>query len=78
MVDVALGVLDAQAVEHLLVRARAEGGDGEHLGLAAGEEGGAVGAGQHADLDGDVADVARAAPVGALAALENGADALLL
>ena len=78
MVDVALGVLDAEAVEHLLVRACAEGGDGEHLGLAAGEEGRAVGAGQNADLDCDGADVLGAATVGALAALENGAANFLL
>src|SRR5689334_14997507 len=72
VVDVALALLNAEAVEDLLVVAGAEGGYGEDLGLAAGEETGAVGAGEDADLDVDGADVGGAAAVGALAALEDG------
>ncbi len=51
VVEVALLGLGADRVDPLDVRGRAERGDGEGLGLAAGEEAGAVGARQHADLD---------------------------
>ncbi len=49
----------------------AEGGGDEGLGFAAGEEGGAVDAGEDADLDGDGADLIEGAVVGADAVVED-------
>ena len=63
VVHEALAVLRRERVEPLLLAHRAQGGDGEHLRLAAGEEAGAVGAGQHAHLAGDGADLRRFAAV---------------
>ena len=50
--------------EALHVVAGAEGGGDQGLGFAAGEDGAAVGAGQHADFDPDVADLVEGAAVG--------------
>ena len=69
----ALAPVALDVVEDLLVEDGAEGGDGQGLGLAAGEEGRAVGAGQDADLAGDGADVLEAAAVDAHALVEDGA-----
>ena len=60
-----LGLL-AQAVEPLGVLDRAEGDRGQALGLAAGEEGRAVGPGEEADLDRDGPDLVEAPAVGPL------------
>src|SRR5215208_748173 len=66
VVEVALGRLEAEVVQaHLLARG-AQRGHGEGLRLAAREDGGAVGAGQHAGLDPDLADLVGAAAVRAL------------
>ena len=48
----------------LLVVVGAQGGGDQRLGLAAGEEGGTVGARQHADFDPDVADLVEGAAIG--------------
>ena len=48
----------------LHVVAGAEGGGDQGLGFAAGEDGGAVGAGQNADFDPDIADLVEGAAVG--------------
>ena len=50
--------------EALHVVAGAQGGGDQRLGFAAGEDGGAVGAGQDADFDPDVADLVEGAAVG--------------
>ena len=60
-------------VEDLLVEDRAQRGDAESLGLAAREEGRAVGALEHADLAGDRPDVLEAAAVDAEALVEDAA-----
>ena len=60
-----------QRVDHLLVVAGAERGDDQRLGLAAGEERRAVGAGQHAHLGEDRAHRREVAPVDAPAPLED-------
>ena len=49
----ALGFVAVQGIDLLLVGRAAEGGDGNGLGFAAGEDGGAVGAGQHRRFDFD-------------------------
>jgi hypothetical protein len=60
-----------QLLDALLVALGAERGDRQRLGLAAGEEARAVGARQRADLDRDLADLARPAAVGAHALCEH-------
>ena len=50
--------------EALHVVAGAQGGGDQRLGFAAGEDGGAVGAGQNADFDPDIADLVEGAAVG--------------
>ncbi len=66
-VHVVLFAVLFQRVHHLRVVAGAEDQRGQHLGLAAREQAGAVDTGQQADFAGDLADVGRAAPVGPLA-----------
>ena len=66
VVHEALGFLDVEAVDALLVPGRAQGEQGQHLGLAPGEETGAVGARSHPDVAVDRADLVHAAAVGAL------------
>ena len=66
VVDVALGGLDAEAVDALRLLGGAQREAGEHLGLAAGEQAGAVHARQHADLALDGPDLVGGATVGAL------------
>ena len=61
-----------QAVDHLLGFLGAERGRADRLGLAAGEQGRAVGARQEADHRLDRADLAGGAAVDALALLEDG------
>ncbi len=56
MVHVALGFFNSQTVEDLLVADGAQGGDGKYLGLAAGEQAGAVGPRQQADFAGHGTD----------------------
>src|SRR6266542_2538090 len=70
VMDVTLAIFDAEAVKYLLIGSGAQGGDGQHLGLPAGEQAGAVRSGQHAYFDGDRADVCGAAAIRALAALQ--------
>ena len=66
-------------VEFLRVVAGAEGGEGDGLGFAAGEERRAVGARQDADFAGDRADDVEAAAVEALAVVQDqAADGFLL
>ncbi len=57
--------------EPLGVVAGAEGRGDERLGFAAGEQGGAVGAGQDADLDVDLADLVEGAAIRADAIVED-------
>src|SRR5215211_5368523 len=66
VVEVVLGLQEAERVEPHLVAGRAERGDREGLRLAAGEDRRAVRARRHAHLDPDVADLVRGAAVGAL------------
>ena len=66
MVHEALGLFDAEPVDALLVAGRAQGEQGEHLGLAAGEETGAVRARGHAHFAADLPDLVDAAAVGPL------------
>ena len=63
VVDVALGLVQADAVDALLVGLGAERGDREHLGLAASEQRRAVDARKHANLAGDRADLGQRAPI---------------
>ncbi len=66
-------------LDDLGVAPRAEGGRGQGLGLAAGEERRAVGARQQADFDLDVADLVEPAAVEAGALVEHDvAEDLLL
>ena len=58
-------------LDDLGVALGAEGDRGERLRLAAGEERRAVGAGQHADLDVDGADLVELARVEAVAVVED-------
>ena len=73
-----LAVLVHDAVDPLLVGGGAEDGGDQRLGLAALEEGRAVGPGQEADLAVDRPQVARAAAVGPLAVEDQLADDPLL
>ena len=66
VVEVVLGLLEAERVQAHLVTRGAERGDREGLRLAAGEDGRAVRARRHSHLDPDVADLLRGTPVGAL------------
>ena len=65
VVDVALLVLDAEAVDALELAGATQRDDAQGLRLAAREEGAAVHARHHADLAGDLADLVGAAAVGA-------------
>ena len=68
-----------ERVDILLVLAGAEGGDRKGLGLAAGEQRAAMGAGQNADLANDRPDRAQVAPVDAPLGVEDArADHVLL
>src|SRR5207253_981547 len=67
----ALAVFGRERVELLLHAHRAEGGDGEDLGLAALEKAGAVSAGQDADIAGDGPELVHRAAIGALALLKD-------
>ena len=68
-----LAVLAFQRVDDLLVLAGAEGGDAERLRLAAGEQGGAVRAGQQPDLGDDRPDGFGVAAVDTQSGAEDGA-----
>ena len=68
-----LGVLGAHGVQGLLHGQRGQRGDGEHLGLAAGEEAAAVGAGQFADAAGDRPDLVGLAAVGSHVLVDDAA-----
>ena len=67
----AVGVFAAQGINDLLVALGAEGGHGQGLGFAAREEGGTVGARQHAGLDVDGAHGAGVAAVDTRLAGQN-------
>ena len=71
VVEVALLGLRADRVDALDVGGRAERGDRQDLGLAAGEQAGAMGAREEADLDRDLAEVRHAAAVHADALVEG-------
>ena len=73
-----LGIVGGQGVQVLLHAQGAQGGRGQHLGLAPGEETRAVGAGQDAHLAGDGADLRQAAAVGAHLQVQNAAAHLAL
>ncbi len=60
-----------QGVDVLLVLAGAQGGDHDRLGLAAGEQGRAVGAREDADFRDDVADLVEGAAVDAVAVVDD-------
>ncbi len=60
-----LAVFVDEAIDHLLIAAGAEGDGAHRLRFAAGEDGRAVNAGQHADLAGDRADAVIIAAIGA-------------
>ena len=60
-----------QRIDILLVLARAERGDDQRLGFAAGEQSRAMGAGQHADLGQDRPDGGQVAPVDAALVVED-------
>ena len=71
--DEALGAGAAgEGVEFLRLLGGPERGEDQRLGVAALEDGGAVHAGQHADLAGERADRGGIAPVGARALVEDG------
>ncbi len=61
----------SSSLDALLVFLGAEGGGDQRLGLAAGEQRRAVGAGQHADFDGDRADLVERAAVRTPAILQH-------
>ena len=65
--------LALERVDHLFVLAGAEGGDAESLRLAAGEQGGPVGARQNADFGDDLTDRLGVAAVDTDAGLEDSA-----
>ena len=65
MMDVALGVFNAQAVHALFVAHRAQRGDRERLRLATGEQARPVRTRQHAALDGDRPDGGQVTAIGA-------------
>ncbi len=71
VVDVALAVHGLDGVEALPLVEHAEGADGEHLGLAALEEAGAVDQGQVVGLHHERADLGGGAAVDALAGLDD-------
>ena len=71
MVEVALGELGADRVDPLDVGGRPERGDGQRLGLAAGEQAGAVRTREEADLDRDRADLVDGAAVHAKALAQD-------
>jgi hypothetical protein len=71
MVHVAAGIFRVEAVQLLGFAGRAQGHDGENLGLAAPEEAGAVGAGLMPVSDDELAYVAVAAAVWANAVVKN-------
>ena len=73
VVDVALAFGGGQAVDFLRFARGAQRSQGEHLGFAAGEQPGAVGAGADVHLAPDGADVGSAAAIGADAFVENAA-----
>jgi hypothetical protein len=71
VVDVALGVVDADRVEQLVHPRHAEGGHREHLGVAALEQARPVRRRQQADLGRERADVARPPAVDAHTLLDD-------
>ena len=68
-----LAIVAIERIDDLLVLAGAQGGGNQRLGLATGEQGGAVGARQDADLALDLPHVAGAAAIDALAGLKDAA-----
>ncbi len=67
MMDIALGVLGVDGVQLLSGGQGVQGADGQHLGLAAGEQAGAVYPGQHANLSIQRTNFVHAAAVHTLA-----------
>ena len=78
MVHIPLLLLFPDGVQLLGGGEGVQGADGQHLGLAPGEEAGAVDAGQHAHLGGQGTDLVLGAPVYAVALQQPGLDDLLL
>ena len=66
-----LGLLRIEAIQALLFPGGAQGGDGQHLGLAPVEEPRSVGPRRDADLTGYGPDIFRATPIGADSLVEN-------
>ena len=73
-----LGVVRPHGVQGLLHGQGGQGGNGEHLGLAPGEEAAAMGAGQFAHAASDGADLVGPAPVGTDVQVEDAAAHFLL
>ncbi len=71
VVHVALRIFWHQGIERLRLARRAERGNGEHLGFAAGEQTTAMGARQNADRAADRSDFGRAPTIGADAFVQN-------
>src|SRR5665811_2607768 len=63
VMHVPLGILDGDGVEHLLHLQHSERGHVQDLSLAAAEQPGPVGPGNHPDLDIDLTNLGEAAPV---------------
>ena len=78
MVHIALLFLLPDGIQLLAGGEGVQGRDRQDLGLAAGEQGGAVDAGQHADLGGQRTDLVLLAAVHAVALEQPGLDDLLL
>ena len=64
VVHIPFGAFGTHGVQGLLHAQGCQGGDGQHLGLPAGEQAGAVGAGQHAGLRGYGANLRQPPAVG--------------
>ena len=78
VVHIALLGLLPDGVQLLVGGEGIQGADGQHLGLAAGEQAGAVDPGQHAHLGGQGTDLVLLAAVHAVALQQPGLDDLLL
>ncbi len=68
-----LGILEPHGIQLLFHPQGGQGGDGQHLGKAAGKEAGTVGTGQNAHLAGHGPDCGQRATVGADALLQDAA-----
>src|SRR5687768_7519012 len=78
MVDISLAVFRTNRIEPLLLCRRAERHRGDDLGLAAGEDGRAMGARKVASFDPDWSNLIGAPAIGPRAVLQNAAPNLFL